>query len=68
MLFLLLEAVGEFGKQAAVSQGVACSLASPAIFEAVDCAGSFELLLGRELAGAGVSFPPRDLESLRIVL
>ena len=67
-LLLLLEDVGELVEQTAVSQGVSCSLASPAIFEAVDRAGSFELFSGRELAGAGVSFPPRDLESLRVVL
>ena len=67
-LFLLLEAIGELGEQMAVSQGMACSLASSPIFEAVDRAWSFELLPGRELAGAGVPFSPQDLESLRVVL
>ena len=47
---------------------MACSLASPPVFKAVDRAGSFQLLPGCELAGAGVPFPPRDLEGLRVVL
>ena len=49
MLLLLLEAVGEFGEQATISQSVACSLVSPLVFKAVDRAGSFQLLLGCEL-------------------
>ena len=58
VLLLLLEAVGEFGEQATISQGVACSEASPPVFETMDRARSIQLFSGCELAGAGVPSSP----------
>src|SRR3954469_15165606 len=55
-LFFLFEAVGKLVEQATVSQGVARSDVSPAIFEAVDVQGSYSFSLAVSLLDSACRF------------